>query len=185
MIRRPPRSTLFPYTTLFRSLPRPARHRSARPELRSGTAPRAASRRWGGDLRFFGRGGDQDRALLLEPRRLAREPAQVVELRAPHAAPPHDLDALDARGVQRKGALDTDAVGDAPDRERRPNTLAAPPDDDPLEELRALFLALDDLDVDADRVARTESVTVLLDLPRLDQPNGVHEMVPFLADSAL
>src|SRR2546429_5907687 len=24
MIRRPPRSTLFPYTTLFRSLPRPA-----------------------------------------------------------------------------------------------------------------------------------------------------------------
>src|SRR2546422_6220587 len=25
MIRRPPRSTLFPYTTLFRSLPQPAR----------------------------------------------------------------------------------------------------------------------------------------------------------------
>src|SRR2546427_5607749 len=25
MIRRPPRSTLFPYTTLFRSLPRPTR----------------------------------------------------------------------------------------------------------------------------------------------------------------
>src|SRR3712207_7044030 len=30
MIRRPPRSTLFPYTTLFRSRPRvPARHRPA------------------------------------------------------------------------------------------------------------------------------------------------------------
>src|SRR5438874_6715770 len=28
MIRRPPRSTLFPYTTLFRSRPRPARHSS-------------------------------------------------------------------------------------------------------------------------------------------------------------
>src|SRR3712207_7528829 len=27
MIRRPPRSTLFPYTTLFRSEPRPARRR--------------------------------------------------------------------------------------------------------------------------------------------------------------
>src|SRR3712207_7741621 len=27
MIRRPPRSTLFPYTTLFRSLPCPARRR--------------------------------------------------------------------------------------------------------------------------------------------------------------
>src|SRR5688572_31883916 len=32
MKRRPPRSTLFPYTTLFRSLPRPARQvRGARP----------------------------------------------------------------------------------------------------------------------------------------------------------
>src|SRR3712207_6960496 len=29
MIRRPPRSTLFPYTTLFRSLRRPAHHRAA------------------------------------------------------------------------------------------------------------------------------------------------------------
>src|SRR2546427_2031815 len=28
MIRRPPRSTLFPYTTLFRSLPRPPRKAS-------------------------------------------------------------------------------------------------------------------------------------------------------------
>src|SRR2546427_5480565 len=29
MIRRPPRSTLFPYTTLFRSSPRDSSHRSA------------------------------------------------------------------------------------------------------------------------------------------------------------
>src|SRR5258708_18400759 len=34
MIRRPPRSTLFPYTTLFRSVHRP----TARPALRSGNA---------------------------------------------------------------------------------------------------------------------------------------------------
>src|SRR5215211_5956832 len=33
MIRRPPRSTLFPYTTLFRSRPRP--HRQARDERRA------------------------------------------------------------------------------------------------------------------------------------------------------
>jgi len=34
MIRRPPRSTLFPYTTLFRSVPARLRHRddSAKPE---------------------------------------------------------------------------------------------------------------------------------------------------------
>src|SRR5690349_21937108 len=37
MIRRPPRSTLFPYTTLFRSL-------SARRDAHSGTDPRGAAR---------------------------------------------------------------------------------------------------------------------------------------------
>src|SRR3989442_2705279 len=32
MIRRPPRSTLFPYTTLFRSLPGPVRHARRAPQ---------------------------------------------------------------------------------------------------------------------------------------------------------
>src|SRR5687767_15621366 len=40
MIRRPPRSTLFPYTTLFRS--RPAGPRADRPTPRSGPAQRRA-----------------------------------------------------------------------------------------------------------------------------------------------
>src|SRR5256885_11065152 len=45
MIRRPPRSTLFPYTTLFRSLhPRPP----ARAEALTPAAPRRASRRSAG-----------------------------------------------------------------------------------------------------------------------------------------
>src|SRR2546422_7790993 len=39
MIRRPPRSTLFPYTTLFRS---PARSRPAHPVVRERAAQRAA-----------------------------------------------------------------------------------------------------------------------------------------------
>src|SRR5260221_7181819 len=43
MIRRPPRSTLFPYTTLFRSLPRSAAERSggrpARPRTRGDLGP--------------------------------------------------------------------------------------------------------------------------------------------------
>src|SRR5215204_3005331 len=39
MIRRPPRSTLFPYTTLFRSRSRP---RAARPPSRGGAAWRAS-----------------------------------------------------------------------------------------------------------------------------------------------
>src|SRR5690349_22673393 len=47
MIRRPPRSTLFPYTTLFRSIRRDAR---AWTRLRSGRVPRTARSRAGGHL---------------------------------------------------------------------------------------------------------------------------------------
>src|SRR2546421_1590069 len=39
MIRRPPRSTLFPYTTLFRSASAPGSWRSAAPPGSAGTVP--------------------------------------------------------------------------------------------------------------------------------------------------
>src|SRR3989442_6126567 len=52
MIRRPPRSTLFPYTTLFRSLGGGPRARlpvedAALPRHRRQTAPREEGDRWG------------------------------------------------------------------------------------------------------------------------------------------
>src|SRR5256885_6694432 len=40
MIRRPPRSTLFPYTTLFRSVLRVGRHGAIQRELRRQARPR-------------------------------------------------------------------------------------------------------------------------------------------------
>src|SRR5712675_2576330 len=42
MIRRPPRSTLFPYTTLFRSRPCPWRRHAACRAARSAARPRSA-----------------------------------------------------------------------------------------------------------------------------------------------
>src|SRR5262245_65344480 len=45
MIRRPPRSTLFPYTTLFRSLRRPRGRRSARARRRLEVEARRAGGR--------------------------------------------------------------------------------------------------------------------------------------------
>src|SRR5207249_7622403 len=45
MIRRPPRSTLFPYTTLFRSRPRRRRERSPPCPARRGPRPRARAGR--------------------------------------------------------------------------------------------------------------------------------------------
>src|SRR2546422_11209480 len=66
MIRRPPRSTLFPYTTLFRSGPAAA---TARPvPLRTDARPHAAAPRRGRG------GGDAWRARSTSPRRfVARE----------------------------------------------------------------------------------------------------------------
>src|SRR2546425_1768285 len=47
MIRRPPRSTLFPYTTLFRSLELPADADRIRPDVDERSAPRPDA--WVGD----------------------------------------------------------------------------------------------------------------------------------------
>src|SRR5258708_22168913 len=58
MIRRPPRSTLFPYTTLFRSqscqteccpAPRPPRYNARHRRTRSAPVPRVLRHRAGGD----------------------------------------------------------------------------------------------------------------------------------------
>src|SRR5437899_3940452 len=45
MIRQPPRSTLFPYTTLFRSVPRPRRSRVIPLQLKTRQSRRQARRR--------------------------------------------------------------------------------------------------------------------------------------------
>src|SRR3989441_9105805 len=57
MIRRPPRSTLFPYTTLFRSVPRRAAHRARAAGARTG----AARGRDGGPARPQVRAGQRGR----------------------------------------------------------------------------------------------------------------------------
>jgi len=68
--------------------------------------------RWSARPRLAGRG-----AFFLDARRLAGELAQVVELRTSHLAACGDVDLVDARRVQRKRALDADAVGRLADRE--------------------------------------------------------------------
>src|SRR5256885_5653815 len=56
MIRRPPRSTLFPYTTLFRSLPAHRQPAASRPAVREpGAAPADGPGGGGGSAELRGR----------------------------------------------------------------------------------------------------------------------------------
>src|SRR5947209_13859871 len=66
MLRRPPRSTLFPYTTLFRSPARGGKGLHSR-----GRASETNSKDFGGS----GRGGTQHPAFLLLPRTCRRKPS--------------------------------------------------------------------------------------------------------------
>src|SRR2546430_10499364 len=114
MIRRPPRSTLFPYTTLFRPRPPPdqpgdrgplRRHRRRlRPPL---ARTRSRARAWGGGLSrllLLRRLGDRQAPLLADPRGLARQPTQGVELCAAHATLAHQADLRNRWRVQREDA---------------------------------------------------------------------------------
>src|SRR2546426_8835390 len=76
MIRRPPRSTLFPYTTLFRS---PDRHAGAAPGVRraEGRGPPDAAARAGGDP--DGRGGPHRSDGRLTPPCTSRHAAYFSE----------------------------------------------------------------------------------------------------------
>src|SRR5256885_16837703 len=62
MIRRPPRSTLFPYTTLFRSRPRPSRGRRACGATDEGREATGCPS--GADARTHPRGRDRKRTRL-------------------------------------------------------------------------------------------------------------------------
>src|SRR2546430_17543850 len=78
MIRRPPRSTLFPYTTLFRSAPRPRLLRALDlfpADRRGGVDDRADGDGGEGDARPVLRCDDPDRPRgRAEPRRDPRRP---------------------------------------------------------------------------------------------------------------
>src|SRR2546426_9084562 len=81
MIRRPPRSTLFPYTTLFRSLEHSDRERGAL-EPQQGAPDRAARR--GGERAVRGRDEFvRRRAALHDTRGHARSEEHTSELQSP------------------------------------------------------------------------------------------------------
>src|SRR5229473_1060164 len=146
---------------------------AARRRSRSGTALPAPRP---GLARVLARGRDHRDALLLEPRRLADQVAEVVELRPPHGGPLHHLDLVDPRRVHWERALHPDPVGDAAHRERGPGAAPAPADHHALEGLQPLLLTLDDLDHHLDGVPGLEAAPVLLEIARLDDSDRFHDL---------
>src|ERR1700722_5421839 len=102
---------------------------------------------------FIARPGSE---LLFDPRGLARQVAQVVQLRATHAATTLDRDLADRRAVGLEHALDALAVRDLAHGERRVQSTVADGDDDAFVRLDALAIAFDDLHLHDHGVARLE-----------------------------
>src|ERR1700734_3057483 len=102
---------------------------------------------------FIARPGSE---LLFDPRGLARQVAQVVQLRATHAATTLDRDLADRRAVGLEHALDAFAVRDLTHGERRVQSATADGDDNALVSLNALTVTLNDLHLHDHGVAGLE-----------------------------
>src|SRR5215212_5436209 len=79
---------------------------------------------------------------LFDARCLASQVAQIVELRATNASATDHLDLGDHRAVERKNALDSDAVGDLADRERLAHAATALGDAHAFKSLDSFLVAL-------------------------------------------
>src|SRR5260370_7897041 len=115
---------------------------------------------------------------LLDPRGLAAQRPQVVQLGAADLARGHAFDRRDRRGVKRECALHADAVADLPHGEGLARTAALPADDYALEHLDPGAVALGNPDVHPQGVTRPERLDVRSDLRLLKLGNrGVHRLV--------
>jgi hypothetical protein len=77
---------------------------------------------------------------------------QIVQTRTPNLAPLDHLNLLDSTGMERKNPLNTDAVGDLPNREGSERRSCAAIDYDAFKNLDALFIAFLDQGVHANAV---------------------------------
>src|SRR6185437_4183207 len=97
---------------------------------------------------------------LLDPRRLAGGIAQIVELRATHAATANHVHVAEHGAVERKYALDAYTVRDFANRERFAHAASALGNAHALECLKPLLFTFLDAHVHAQRIASTEGRNV-------------------------
>src|SRR3954469_9328650 len=154
------------------------RHR--RPGLAAGRRPQRPG--WpAGDRRVWSRRQRRRRsarrggvALLLDLRLLAAQLAQVVELGPAHVTAGHPLDVVDDRRVHRERPLDAYPEADLADREGLAHPAALAADDNALEDLDPLAVALANPHVDLDGVTGTELRHVAPQGGGVDRVEGLH-----------
>src|SRR5204862_4745428 len=112
-------------------------------------------------------------AQLPDPSLLPDLATEVVQLGPVHVADRRDLDLVDLRRVERERPLDTDAEGLLADSERLARAGPLALEDDSLEDLDPVALALDHLEVDADGVPRLELRKTLAQLGALEAVDHV------------
>ena len=88
---------------------------------------------------FLNSGGLVGSCSALDPRRFALQPAQIIELRAPHISFLHDLNRRNHRRMQRENPLHANPKAHTPHREARARGVPAPFDHHALKRLDALF----------------------------------------------
>jgi len=108
---------------------------------------------------------------------LAAQFAQVVELGAANVSAGYDFNVLKDGRVDREDPLDADAVGNLADRERLANAAVLTADDDALENLDSLLIALDDLDMHFDRITDLERGDIFPHLFKFQKIDGVHWLI--------
>src|SRR5215471_2994059 len=114
-------------------------------------------------------------ALLLDPALPPDLLPQIEELGAADTALAEDFNLLDARRVQRKRALDADAVGDAAHGKRRPQPTAPAADHRALERLQPVAAALRHLHVHAHRISGGKRRQSRLHLRTFDRGEPFHD----------
>jgi len=115
-------------------------------------------------------------ALLADTSGLTLTVAQVVELCSTNIAALRYFDLLDRRGVNRERTLDSDAVAELADRIRLLQSPTLATDYVTLEDLNALFAALDDAYVDLQFVARLKVGDVATKRVVVDDVGGFHNV---------
>src|SRR3954447_23407117 len=116
-------------------------------------------------------------ALLLDLRLLAAQLTQVVELRSTDVAARDELDVVHDRRVHGERSLHAYAETHLACRESLAHAAALASDHDPLEDLDALAVALDDADMHLHRVARAKVRDVAAQRDSVERVKGLHRPI--------